>query len=323
MRLLVLLMCGAAVRGFVVSTSPAARTRGVLKAAEAVAPPPPQTPILDGKTDLEIGAFTQQSVAGVYVVRDASAAVRYVGASRDVALAVESHRRRFGADVAATVRVLQKDAELDDLEKMRRKVLDTFSTIPPGNADPKLGWEEIVSPFANGGGTAAVSQQTQSLEFTRENVDVVLDAVRPLLVADGGNVDVVSVDPRDKSVVLSLQGACGSCPSATTTMKNGLEKALRNAWPDLGPVSRVDDPTLKLTAQAADALLDPIRPAFTSLGATATVLSANLLGPGVVELEYAGPDNVRYGIELSLLASPLVTDVRWLAAVGSDVDDND
>mmetsp|Transcript_36507 Transcript_36507/g.117028 ORF Transcript_36507/g.117028 Transcript_36507/m.117028 type:complete len:123 (+) Transcript_36507:1075-1443(+) len=97
-------------------------------------------------------------------------------------------------------------------------------------------------------------------------------------------------------------------------MKNGLEQALRNAWPDLGPVTRLDDPTLKLTAVAADALLDPIRPAFTSLGASAVVLSANLLGPGVVELEYSGPDTVRYGIELSLLDSPLVTDVRWLIA---------
>lgn len=53
------------------------------------------------------------------------------------------------------------------------------------------------------------------IEFTKENVDKVLDEVRPYLIADGGNVEVVSVDEFTRSVSLALQGACGSCPSST------------------------------------------------------------------------------------------------------------
>jgi len=165
----------------------------------------------------------------------------------------------------------------------------------------------VVSPFATG----QVEVATPETVFSKAAVDRVLDSIRPALVADGGNVRVVSVDDADKSVVLQLEGACGSCGSASVTMENGIERALRQAWPDLGTVSRLDDQTRRLTAALAESLLDPIRDAFTKLGATATVLNANLLGPGVVELAFTGPETVRYGIELSLLDSPMVNEVRW------------
>ena len=248
-----------------------------------------------------------KKICGVYVVRDSTGRVTYVGASTDVTQAVEGHRRRFGDDTCASVRVVEKPTSTrpDDLEKMRERVVASLPAIPEGNLDDR--WTEIVSPFENG--EKQKTLLSSSMEFNLANVDKVLDEVRPMLVADGGNVEVASIKVADKSVVLILKGACGSCPSATTTMKQGLEVALKNAWPDLGSVTRLDD--LKLTAAAAEKLLDPIRSAFTTLGAEATVLSANLLGPGVVELEYKGPDNIRYGIELSLLDSPQVTKVIW------------
>jgi Fe-S cluster biogenesis protein NfuA len=43
------------------------------------------------------------------------------------------------------------------------------------------------------------------------------------LIADGGNIKILSVDSQAKSVIVELQGACGSCPSSTTTMKMGVE----------------------------------------------------------------------------------------------------
>ncbi|ONH99059.1 hypothetical protein PRUPE_6G008100 [Prunus persica] len=67
-------------------------------------------------------------------------------------------------------------------------------------------------------------------ELTVPNVDVVLEDVRPYLIADGGNVDVVSVE--DGVVSLKLQGACGSCPSSTTTMKMGIERVLKEKFGD-------------------------------------------------------------------------------------------
>lgn len=58
-------------------------------------------------------------------------------------------------------------------------------------------------------------------------MDAVLEEVRPYLLADGGNVAVAGVDLETRDVRLVLQGACGSCPSSTVTMKMGIERVLR------------------------------------------------------------------------------------------------
>ena len=60
----------------------------------------------------------------------------------------------------------------------------------------------------------------------KEEVKKALDKVRPALQADGGDVELVGVD--DKGVVtVRLTGACGGCPMATMTLKNGIEKTLK------------------------------------------------------------------------------------------------
>jgi NifU-like domain len=75
----------------------------------------------------------------------------------------------------------------------------------------------VESPFVEGSSDSYIIGPNTSagMEFTLENVDKVLDEVRPYLIADGGNVEVVSVDEFTRSVSLTLQGACGSCPSST------------------------------------------------------------------------------------------------------------
>lgn len=79
---------------------------------------------------------------------------------------------------------------------------------------------DVESPFAEVDPDSYVIGPNSSagIEFTKENVDKVLDEVRPYLIADGGNVEVVSVDEFTRSVSLSLQGACGSCPSSTVSI---------------------------------------------------------------------------------------------------------
>jgi Fe-S cluster biogenesis protein NfuA len=67
-------------------------------------------------------------------------------------------------------------------------------------------------------------------DLTASNVDLVLEDVRPYLISDGGNVDVVSVE--NGVVSLKLQGACESCPSSTTTMKMGIERVLKEKFGD-------------------------------------------------------------------------------------------
>ena len=67
---------------------------------------------------------------------------------------------------------------------------------------------------------AASAEST--LELTPENVEQVLDEVRPYLIADGGEVEVADVDAL--TVYLRLKGACGSCPSSAMTLKMGIER---------------------------------------------------------------------------------------------------
>lgn len=77
----------------------------------------------------------------------------------------------------------------------------------------------------------------ETLALTKENVEKVLDEVRPFLLADGGNVEVVELD--GPVVKVRLQGACGSCPSSTMTLKMGIERKLRETIPEVSEVVQV------------------------------------------------------------------------------------
>ncbi|HCD58129.1 NifU family protein [Exiguobacterium acetylicum] len=57
-----------------------------------------------------------------------------------------------------------------------------------------------------------------------DQVNEVLEKLRPFLLRDGGDVELVDVE--DGIVKLRLMGACGSCPSSTITSKAGIERAL-------------------------------------------------------------------------------------------------
>ncbi|MEH7080979.1 NifU family protein [Bacillus velezensis] len=63
----------------------------------------------------------------------------------------------------------------------------------------------------------------------KEQVQEVLDKLRPFLLRDGGDVDLVDIE--DGIVKLRLLGACGSCPSSTITLKAGIERALLEEVP--------------------------------------------------------------------------------------------
>jgi Fe-S cluster biogenesis protein NfuA len=75
------------------------------------------------------------------------------------------------------------------------------------------------------------------MELTVENVETVLDEMRPYLMSDGGNVELVDID--GPIVKLRLQGACGSCPSSTMTLRMGIERRLRDAIPEIAEVEQV------------------------------------------------------------------------------------
>ncbi len=78
---------------------------------------------------------------------------------------------------------------------------------------------------------------TEALALTNDNVENVLDEMRPYLMADGGNVELVEID--GPIVRVRLQGACGSCPSSTMTLKMGIERRLREMIPEIDEVQQV------------------------------------------------------------------------------------
>ena len=73
----------------------------------------------------------------------------------------------------------------------------------------------------------------------KEKVEVVLNKVRPSLQADGGDVEVVEIDEATGIVKVRLTGACGGCPFSTMTLKNGIERALKEEIPEVKEVQQV------------------------------------------------------------------------------------
>ncbi|GAE33281.1 NifU family protein [Halalkalibacter kiskunsagensis] len=70
-----------------------------------------------------------------------------------------------------------------------------------------------------------------------EQVSEVLDKLRPFLLRDGGDVELVDVE--DGIVKVRLLGACGSCPSSTITLKAGIERALLEEVPGVKEIEQV------------------------------------------------------------------------------------
>ncbi|MCL5935690.1 MAG: NifU family protein [Firmicutes bacterium] len=72
----------------------------------------------------------------------------------------------------------------------------------------------------------------------KKKVEAVLDKVRPALVRDGGNVELVDVTP-DGKVKVKLVGACGSCPMSTYTLKMAIENSIKQEIPEVTEVIQV------------------------------------------------------------------------------------
>jgi len=68
----------------------------------------------------------------------------------------------------------------------------------------------------------------------REKVEEVLNQIRPALLVDGGDVELVDVS--EGVVTLRLTGACGGCAMATVTLKQGIEQVLKEQVPEVKEV---------------------------------------------------------------------------------------
>lgn len=73
--------------------------------------------------------------------------------------------------------------------------------------------------------------------MTNEEVQAVLDKIRPALQADGGDVELVAIEGG--VVKVALQGACRGCPMSQLTLANGVERVLKEALPEVERVEAV------------------------------------------------------------------------------------
>jgi Fe-S cluster biogenesis protein NfuA len=72
----------------------------------------------------------------------------------------------------------------------------------------------------------------------KEKVQEALDKIRPNLQADGGDVELVDI--QEGVVTVRLQGACAGCPMSQMTLKNGIERFLKQEIPEVISVESAD-----------------------------------------------------------------------------------
>ncbi|KAJ0513908.1 putative NIF system FeS cluster assembly, NifU, Fe-S cluster assembly domain superfamily [Helianthus annuus] len=133
----------------------------------------------------------------------------------------------------------------------------------------------------------ATPESAVELPLTAENIELVLDEVRPYLIADGGNVALHEIDGN--VVRLKLQGACGSCPSSVTTMKLGIERRLMEKIPEIVAVEPVPDEEtgLELNEENIEKVLEEIRPYL--VGAAGGTLEFVSIEEPIVKVRLTGP----------------------------------
>lgn len=69
----------------------------------------------------------------------------------------------------------------------------------------------------------------------KERIEKALEKVRPMLQADGGNVELVEITPEGV-VKLKLKGSCGCCPMSSMTLKMGIERVIKEDVPEVKEV---------------------------------------------------------------------------------------
>ncbi|XP_075478206.1 nifU-like protein 2, chloroplastic [Primulina tabacum] len=133
----------------------------------------------------------------------------------------------------------------------------------------------------------AIPESAVELPLTSDNVESVLDEIRPYLIADGGNVALHEIDGN--VVKLKLQGACGSCPSSTMTMKMGIERRLMEKIPEVVAVEALPDKEtgLELNEENIEKVLEEIRPYL--IGAAGGDLELVAIDEPIIKVRITGP----------------------------------
>ena len=72
-----------------------------------------------------------------------------------------------------------------------------------------------------------------------EKVEIAIDEIRPYLIADGGDIKVVSIDNKNL-VNLELLGSCETCPMSPMTLNAGVEEAIKKQVPEIKGINAIN-----------------------------------------------------------------------------------
>jgi Fe-S cluster biogenesis protein NfuA len=84
------------------------------------------------------------------------------------------------------------------------------------------------------GNDSVINSKGENVDNLKEKVEATLNKIRPALVADGGNVELVDV--VDGVVKVKLVGHCAGCPMSQMTLRNGIERLLKEEIPEVKQV---------------------------------------------------------------------------------------
>jgi len=150
-------------------------------------------------------------------------------------------------------------------------------------------------------GSQITIEDEEDLPLTRENVELVLDQMRPYLKADGGDVKLSEID--GPIVKLELVGACGTCPSSSMTMKMGLERKLKERIPEIAEVIQSLPNAPTLNTEAVEIVLDGVRPFLAVAGGKISVVSITGVGglQPVVALKMEGTAAALQSVKIEIM----------------------
>ncbi|XRB00883.1 NifU domain-containing protein [Pycnococcus provasolii] len=250
--------------------------------------------------------------------------------------------RRFGGSVSGTcapfptrrtrrslARSSSTTSSLTSTSTSAPSISASAISLAPSEQQQQQQQPLVISPFTSGGVQQSLDDEAAETDtskpLTAESANEALDTVRPYLQADGGDVNVVSV--QSGVVLVELVGACGTCTQSAATLQLGVEGALKRAFGKqivkvlqvakrdsaAAAAATINDPTARADperlanaesalAKRVDEHLDKVRGPLEKLGGSVTVsrfsLSETKLGEGgIVELSFQGPSALGMGIQ--------------------------
>lgn len=200
------------------------------------------------------------------------AAVKVTTTSAFLPTAHHFNSRRTAAVAASATKMTTEDED--------GNIISPFSAeSSSSSSSPEDALNAAVATLDGGDGSLPPPQADELLELTWENVDLVLEGMRPFLIQDGGNVRIDEID--GPVVKLQLEGACGSCPSSTQTMKMGLERGLKERIPEIQEVIQAMPEGPDLSEEQVDVVLDGVRPFLSVAGGS--IVCESITGEGSVQ----------------------------------------